>query len=269
MLWLIAVVRNTVFLLKKNSNLCFTEIRRKKGRINPAYQLELTRTAEVKSPERVSCLISSVLTFAFFSPANPVMCVSPIYRLQQNRDWLLCACRIRWEFKKERSPSAFKTSIQSRSSPLCQGRQNEEVQTDGRTSAGEKSGSFLLTTIRHRGKQSALQPLLTPPPRNNILSQRILCTTDTEISKEPGTWGENIQQGSNQILPTLYALCTVGESPISTLQRIKSQAEISFIYFSCRAAHERSPGEVNSWLQLTVVRFPSKSRAAAFSQLTH
>lgn len=147
--------------VKRNSNLCFTEIRRKKGRINPAYQLELTRTAEVKSPERASCLISSVLTFTFFSPANPVMCVSPIYRLQQNRDWLLCACRIRWEFKKERSPSAFKTSIQSRSSPLCRGRQNEEVPGGGR----EKKREFLADHYLTKGEAiSTATTSYSPPP---------------------------------------------------------------------------------------------------------
>ena len=69
------------------------------------------------------------------SPANPVMCVSPIQRLQQNRDWLLCAVLSDGSFKKRGLPQPSRHPF----SPalLCQAHRMRRCRrTDGQTVVG-------------------------------------------------------------------------------------------------------------------------------------
>lgn len=66
------------------------------------------------------------------------MYVPPIYWLQQNRDWLLCACPIRWEFKKRGLPQPSDIySVLLLSPLLCQANRMRSCrQTDGQQQAG-------------------------------------------------------------------------------------------------------------------------------------
>lgn len=66
------------------------------------------------------------------------MYVPPIYWLQQNRDWLLCACPIRWEFKKRGLPQPSDIySVLLLSPLLCQANRMRSCrQTDRQQQAG-------------------------------------------------------------------------------------------------------------------------------------
>lgn len=164
---------------------------------------------EVKSPERSFLSNLSTSHLHFLSPTKPRdVCVSNILTSAELSDG---------SWKRE-------TSIQSS--------QNEEAQTEGET------------TIRHRGRQSALR-------RRSITASYYVPL----IQWCPRRRGENIySQDQIRFYLGFIRVCTAGCAPVSTLQRIKSQTAISFIYFSRCTTHERSP-EVNSWLRLTVVRF--------------
>lgn len=119
-------------------------------------------------------------------------------------------------------------------SPLCQvNRMRSRRWTDGRTAAGRWSTfkSFLLITIWHagRGKQSALQPILTFSC-TSILSQQILSASDTEIPEELRTkiyHRDQIRVYLHFMSPeTTLSKLSVPQSTISRLQLIWSQTEI-------------------------------------------
>lgn len=163
------------------------------------------------------------------------MYVSPIYRLQQNRDWLLCACPIRWEFKKRGLPQPSR-HLFSPAPLLCAppGQQNEKLQTDRRTAASSLK-SFLLTTIWHaeRGKQSAQHQFLLFSC-SSVLSQQIFYLQ--LIQRYPRSWGHGkrlpkiysrdqirfylhiTNRMNNNCM--LYCILFIPQSPIPTLQLI-------------------------------------------------
>lgn len=105
------------------------------------------------------------------SPANPVKCASPIHRLQQNRDWLLCAVLSDGSFKKRGLPQPSRHPFGP--ALLCQAHRMR-LQTDGRTDGRRRAGGdgmkhtkdFLadhyLTHRQEESNQHSSQFLLFP-----------------------------------------------------------------------------------------------------------
>ena len=200
--------------------------------------------------EGFQCRISQFLTFTFSAPGNPVMYVSPIYRLQQNRDWLLCACPIRWEFLKREVSLSLQDiySVPLLSSVLrLANRMRSCRQIDGQQRAGGDgmkltkeflADHYLTHTGRAEGKAiSTATNSYFSPAACVFLSQQISFYLQLiqRYPKELEDTGKRLpkiySRRSNQILLAhyepyatnncmLYCILFIPPSPIPTLQLI-------------------------------------------------
>lgn len=164
------------------------------------------------------------------------MHVSPIYWLQQNHDWLLCACPIRWEFKKRGLAQPSRHPFSPAPLLFLSARPTEWETADGQTDGSgqdEAHSSFVLITIWHagRGKQSARQPILTFLLDQYFITANFISNwyRDSQGAKDMGgdyqKYTAQIKSDSTYTLCTLwittfYTLFILQCSPFSRLQLI-------------------------------------------------
>ena len=142
------------------------------------------------------------------------MCVSPIQRLQQNRDWLLCAVLSDGSFKKRGLPQPSRHPF----SPalLCQAHRMRRCRrTDGQTDSGGQVETgwrtlktFLLTTIWHTGSRKAISTAANSyfffffffPPQQHFITANVIYNRFRDIKR---SWGHG-EKYTPGITPGFY-----------------------------------------------------------------
>lgn len=152
------------------------------------------------------------------SPANPVMCASPIHRLQQNRDWLLCAVLSDGSFKKRGLPQPSRHPFGP--ALLCQAHRMRCCRrTDGRTDGDGQVETgwstlktFLLTTIWHTGRRKAISTAANSyffPPHQHFITANVIYNRFRDIKRSWGH-GEKYTPGIKSDFPDILCIRTAG-----------------------------------------------------------